>query len=139
MADPPPWQLAAVGVAGRRGDSALHLQNKAQLSARRRRTGTAMTIARGLTWLELLGQQQLAMGCEQLLVVVVEIVTLHDLRDDRLRSVGPSHASVPANSSRPERAEVAFLARGASPPRGVLSRHSRVREAAAGNRTRCGF
>ena len=63
----------------------------------------------------------MAMGCEQLLVVVVEIVTLHDLRDDRLQSVGPSHASVPANSSRPERAEVAFLARGASPPRGVLS------------------
>jgi hypothetical protein len=41
---------------------------------------------------------------------------------DRLhQSVGPSHASVPANSSRPERAEAAFLARGASPPRGVLS------------------
>eukprot|EP00966_Prymnesium_polylepis_P291894 6741505-Prymnesium_polylepis.1 len=36
------------------------------------------------------------MGREQLLVVVVEIChASHDLRDDRLQSVGPSHASVP--------------------------------------------
>ena len=61
------------------------------------------------------------MASEQLLLVEVDKVRVDDLRDDRLQSVGPSHASVPANSSRPERAEVAFLARGASPPRGVLS------------------
>ena len=63
----------------------------------------------------------MAMASEQLLLVEVDKVRVDDLRDDRLQSVGPSHASVPANSSRPERAEVAFLARGASPPRGVLS------------------